>query len=675
MTVTACNINVWTNPKFKLGGPCNPDPALRRAALDEILKGVEICKLMKIPVLSVWPGSDGADYHFQIDYKQQIEWFTEALIAVNKECLKHGVKLGIEPKPYEPRELFMIVPTAASAILVAQKVNQACGGNNCGLTIDYGHQKMEATTASTACDLAEFAGVPVHKFDVNDARQGRNDQDLMFGTISIPESVEYLYTTFVRNYQGWYSQDQFTYREDPTRAIERSMINFANLSLKAVRICAQQPAARQGPRAPAPAPTSSTSCRRSWSGDDSESPQGQDATSIQEKPCFLTPELLRTPVATRHVTARRTRSGSTSARTPSAPSSSIRRTDASSGRACSTIRAATRACCSTRSSRTSRGRIPPTTSTGCASSVGGALTAADAEPGFSRDRVIGIGVDTTGSTPLPVDARARPLALDPTLGRATSRRTRGSGRTTRRPREAAAITETARAHAPELLAPIGGTYSSEWWWSKIWRCLKVAPDVFDAAASWVELADFVPAVLVGRRRLAADRPLRLRRGTQGDVLGGVGRPAAEGVPRAARSEARRRCAIGCTTRRMPPGRPAGHLSDDWARDARPARRGSPIAMGGFDAHYGAVGSGIRTGTLVKIIGTSTCDCAIAPVADKIADIPGICGIVNGSIMPGYYGIEAGQSAVGDLLNWWVDAVCCQGGRVAARSAVGARPRA
>src|SRR4029079_14459132 len=166
-------------------------------------------------------------------------------IAVNKECLKAGVRLGIEPKPYEPRELFMIIPTAASAILVAQKVNQACGGSNCGLTIDYGHQKMEATTASTACDLADWAGVPVHKFDINDARQGRNDQDLMFGTISIPESVEYLYTTFVRNYQGWYSQDQFTYREDPTRAIERSMINFANLALKAVRILANQPALDQ----------------------------------------------------------------------------------------------------------------------------------------------------------------------------------------------------------------------------------------------------------------------------------------------------------------------------------------------------------------------------------------------------------------------------------------------
>jgi xylose isomerase len=240
MSVPACNINTWTNPKFRLGGPCNPKPELRRAALEEMLKAVEICKALKIPVLSVWPGSDGADYHFQIDYLQSLGWFAEALTAVNRECLKAGIKLAIEPKPYEPRELYMIVPTAASAILVAQRVNAASGGSNCGLTVDYGHQKMEATTASTACDLAAFAGVPIHKYDINDARQGRNDQDLIFGTVSVPESVEYLFTTFVRDYRGWYSQDQFTYRDDPTRAMERSMVNFANLALKAVRVYAKQ---------------------------------------------------------------------------------------------------------------------------------------------------------------------------------------------------------------------------------------------------------------------------------------------------------------------------------------------------------------------------------------------------------------------------------------------------
>lgn len=240
MQVTTCNFNTWTNPKFQLGGPCNPKPELRKAALDELMKGVLIAKAMGIPVLSVWPGSDGADYHFQIDYKQSLEWFTEAMTALNKEALKAGLKVAMEPKPYEPRELFMIIPTAASAILVASQVNKACGGSNCGLTIDYGHQKMEATTASTACDLAAYAGVPVHKFDINDARQGRNDQDCMFGTLSIPESVEYLFTTFVRDYRGYYSQDQFTYRDDPTRAMERSMINLANLSLKAVRVYAKK---------------------------------------------------------------------------------------------------------------------------------------------------------------------------------------------------------------------------------------------------------------------------------------------------------------------------------------------------------------------------------------------------------------------------------------------------
>ncbi len=287
-------------------------------------------------------------------------------------------------------------------------------------------------------------------------------------------------------------------------------------------------------------------------------------------------------------------------------------------------------------------------------SVADALGAADAEPGFSRDRVIGIGVDTTGSTPLPVDARARPLALDPgwkdnLAAHAWLWKDHTSAA------EAVAITEAARAHAPELLAPIGGTYSSEWWWSKIWRCLKVAPGVFDAAASWVELADFVPAVLAG-----VDDSTRIVRGIcaaghkamYSDAWGGL-------PPKAFLSRLDPKLAAlrdRLYEKAWAPGRPAGHLSPAWA-SAFGLRPGIAIAMGGFDAHYGAVGSGIRPGTLVKIIGTSTCDCAVAPVADKIADIPGICGIVNGSIMPGFFGIEAGQSAVGDLLKWWVEGVC------------------
>ncbi|MHB9049924.1 MAG: FGGY-family carbohydrate kinase, partial [Pirellulales bacterium] len=81
--------------------------------------------------------------------------------------------------------------------------------------------------------------------------------------------------------------------------------------------------------------------------------------------------------------------------------------------------------------------------------------------------------------------------------------------------------------------------------------------------------------------------------------------------------------------------------------------GVPVAVGAFDAHMGAVGAGIKPGTLVKIIGTSTCDMMVAPLESHLPDVPGLCGIVPGSIIPGMYGLEAGQSAVGDIFNWFV----------------------
>ena len=90
----------------------------------------------------------------------------------------------------------------------------------------------------------------------------------------------------------------------------------------------------------------------------------------------------------------------------------------------------------------------------------------------------------------------------------------------------------------------------------------------------------------------------------------------------------------------------------WAKKTG-LRAGIPVAVGAFDAHLGAVGSGVGPGTLVKIIGTSTCDVTVAPGDRPPADIAGLCGIVNGSVLPGYYGFEAGQSAVGDIFNWFV----------------------
>jgi L-ribulokinase len=291
---------------------------------------------------------------------------------------------------------------------------------------------------------------------------------------------------------------------------------------------------------------------------------------------------------------------------------------------------------------------------GLEASVKGALAETSSVDGFTPDGVIGIGVDTTGSTPLPIDAANRPLALDPKWKENLAAHA-WLWKDHTAAEESAAITNIARDHAPEYLAPIGGVYSSEWFWSKIWHCLKVAPDVFEAAASWVELADFVPAVLAG-----VEKP--------GDILRGVcaaghkalysevwdGLPSKEFLSRLDPRLADLRDRL--YEKAWAADRPAGTLSGEWAAKLG-LREGIPIAMGAFDAHYGAVGAGVQSGTLVKIIGTSTCDCAVAPAGEKVDDVPGICGIVNGSIMPAYYGIEAGQSAVGDILRWWVEDVC------------------
>ena len=301
-------------------------------------------------------------------------------------------------------------------------------------------------------------------------------------------------------------------------------------------------------------------------------------------------------------------SASISAPTPSAPLSFRARTAARWERPSSTIRAGTTACCCTRGTRTWRARTPLTTARGCASVIG-ALAGASRHREFARHRVIGIGVDTTGSTPLPIDAAARPLAMD-ARWRENLAAHAWLWKDHTGAAEAAAITDAARTRASHLLAPIGGTYSSEWWWSKIWHCLKVAPDVFDAAASWVEL-----------RRLRA-RCSRRSHGARQIVrcicaAGHKRCTAMRGAASRRPSSSRRsipgsRRSVHAVRSRAAAWHPAGHLCREWAATFD-LPEGIPIAMGAFDAHYAAVGAGVRPGTLVKIIGTSTRDCAVLPM--------------------------------------------------------------
>jgi len=133
---------------------------------------------------------------------------------------------------------------------------------------------------------------------------------------------------------------------------------------------------------------------------------------------------------------------------------------------------------------------------GLEKSVVGALRLARKKRGFLAKNVVGIGVDTTGSSPLPVDKNNVPLGVQPKWRKNLAAQC-WLWKDHTAYREAAEITRLAAQHRPQFIAKCGNTYSSEWFWSKIWHCLKTAPTVFDAAYSWVEFADFIPSVLAG----------------------------------------------------------------------------------------------------------------------------------------------------------------------------------
>ncbi len=297
---------------------------------------------------------------------------------------------------------------------------------------------------------------------------------------------------------------------------------------------------------------------------------------------------------------------------------------------------------------------------GIEDAVGQALKNAATDGDSSRKNVIGIGVDTTGSTPLPVDASGRALALLPQF-KANANAMAWLWKDHTSHEEADRITALAAELKPEYLAKCGGRYSSEWFWAKLLHCARVAPEVFAAAASWVEIADWIPAILCGTTDLQ-----RLRRGVCAAGHKAFYNPAWGGYPDE-RFLAKLDPELGRIRRSLPEkaytiAEPAGTLSAEWAGKLG-LPEGIPVAVGAFDAHLGAVGAGVGEGTLIKIMGTSTCDITVSNLTKPLADVPGLCGIVPESVLPGCFGLEAGQSAVGDIFNWFVNQV--QPGGVAA----------
>jgi len=270
---------------------------------------------------------------------------------------------------------------------------------------------------------------------------------------------------------------------------------------------------------------------------------------------------------------------------------------------------------------------------------------------FSTEDIIGIGVDTTGSSPMPVDKLGTPLCFQEKFKNNPSAMVwLWKDHTSHQ--EAQAITKLAIEIRPQYLAKIGGVYSSEWFWSKIWHCQKESPEVFNESYSFLEICDWIPAILAGdtnpdhiKKSICAAGHKAMFNSQWG------GYPDAEFLEALSSGLGDLRERI--TGNAYPADERIGYLSSEWAKRLGLSTKVS-VAVGAFDAHMGAVGAGIKSGTLVKILGTSTCDVMIQPNNKKLADIPGVCGIVDGSVMGGYFGIEAGQSAVGDIFLWFVN---------------------
>ena len=254
-----------------------------------------------------------------------------------------------------------------------------------------------------------------------------------------------------------------------------------------------------------------------------------------------------------------------------------------------------------------------------------------AQTGIDGGQVEAIALDTTGSSVIPVDAAMQPLneyylwcdhrAL----------------------REAAEITSLAHARNLEAIAWCGGVYSHEWGWAKLLHWLRNNPEKREQFASAFEHCDMVAATLCG-----VTSPADVKRSACAMGHKWLWNPRWGGYPPEEFLTELDPLLAGVREKMagevLTSDNLAGHLSPEWAERLR-LRAGIPVPVGAFDAHWDAIGAGCREGDVVNVVGTSTC---IIAMGHNVNLVPGVCGVVPGSVHPAYTGVEAGLSAVGDI---------------------------
>ena len=273
-----------------------------------------------------------------------------------------------------------------------------------------------------------------------------------------------------------------------------------------------------------------------------------------------------------------------------------------------------------------------------------------AGPG-AAGRVRGIAIDTTGSTPVLADRSRQPLALSPAfVENPNAMFVLWKDHTA--VAEAERLNELARTWGGvDYTKYVGGIYSSEWFWAKAVHILEADPAVAEAAVSIVEHCDWIPALLTGTTDLARFKRSRCAAGHKAlwhAEFGGY--PADEFLAKLNPKLPALKRTLGSET--FTSDQPFGTLSTAWAKKLGLSPE-TVVAVGAFDAHMGAVGGGIGPNRLLKVMGTSTCDIVVSGPGGKADQlVAGICGQVDGSVIPGAIGYEAGQSAFGDVYAWF-----------------------
>ena len=280
----------------------------------------------------------------------------------------------------------------------------------------------------------------------------------------------------------------------------------------------------------------------------------------------------------------------------------------------------------------------------------GAVRAALEEAGPDVAAAVrGLSLDATASTVALVDKQGLPLALHEAYAENPDAMfVLWKDHTAMA--ESDRINEVIARWHTDYTAYSGGAYSCEWAWAKVLHCLKNSPELLDNTASWVEVGDWMVALLVGNTlpdMMKRNRCVAGHKALWDSRWGGLPEEAffREVDPLLGRFS-------DCIAETYTCGVRAGGLSAEWA-ERLGLPEGIAVGVAGVDCHVGAVGAGVKPGVLVKVVGTSTCDITVAS-SEEVGEraIRGICGQVEGSVLPEYVGVEAGQSAFGDVYAWF-----------------------